>query len=688
MNATQEPAAQILVIGPQANSSLLAALERIGLQADHLDDPARIAERLAQTAPIALLVDVAFAQQPLAGIEAIKRLRDHTTLTAPVFFIAARSDLDTRLKAVAAGGAGYFVKPVATAALLEALQKRLFDESLPGYFRALIVAEHVVESRRLAHLLEQHGIVAQVTAQPQQALEALEQFRPDVLVLDLDLEEINGLHLARVLRQHPGGATVPLLLLTRAANFNHYLPQLRAEADDLLAKPVAAEHFLWLVQRRLQQSKAACQGPSPNYRQAIGELYNRRYFLAQLERTLAAQGEQPQASALLLILLENLAAIQAATGAAEAVTGQAAGRLRQLALDYQGIWFNNDMFALQVNAGHDETVLAVARSIRTALEHAVYRIGDHQIRLSVRIGAANANTPAEFASLVRYADMACHLAGERREERIHLHNPHADRGTEENYRRHLLEEIVDAAKNKRVSLVFQPIVSLRGDANERYEVFTRLRDEAGEDLLPETVFGLIQEQRMGLKLDRWVIAQAIGLLRARRKQVPATVSTTLFVNVTPMTLQENGLQDWLQERLTAAKVTPQRLVFEVSEATARRFPRRLDRFLSVIKPLGCRLALDRFGDEVDSLDLLNYLAADYIKLNSRFARHLAKDNAKQEQLQRILEKLADTPTKVIACGVEDGQTLPVLWSCGVHYAQGAFLQQPYEDMIYNFAAGV
>jgi EAL domain-containing protein (putative c-di-GMP-specific phosphodiesterase class I) len=40
----------------------------------------------------------------------------------------------------------------------------------------------------------------------------------------------------------------------------------------------------------------------------------------------------------------------------------------------------------------------------------------------------------------------------------------------------------------------------------------------------------------------------------------------------------------------------------------------------------------------------------------------------------------------IVGGIEDMQTLPVLWSYGINYVQGFFLQPPHEEMSYDFAS--
>jgi EAL domain-containing protein (putative c-di-GMP-specific phosphodiesterase class I) len=74
---------------------------------------------------------------------------------------------------------------------------------------------------------------------------------------------------------------------------------------------------------------------------------------------------------------------------------------------------------------------------------------------------------------------------------------------------------------------------------------------------------------------------------------------------------------------------------------------------------------------------LKNLGADYVKLDMYFVNGLAKDSQEAGSALRswwkILEALG---AATIVGGVEDVQTMPILWSLGVDLIQGFFLQHP------------
>lgn len=50
----------------------------------------------------------------------------------------------------------------------------------------------------------------------------------------------------------------------------------------------------------------------------------------------------------------------------------------------------------------------------------------------------------------------------------------------------------------------------------------------------------------------------------------------------------------------------------------------------------------------------------------------------------MTRELAVLGVTTIITGVEDASNLPTLWSCGIDFVQGYFLQRPHTDMQYDF----
>lgn len=689
---TAAQVAEIMVIAAGDEAlQLVLKLNDAGFQVRYGDSLAEISKLLAKAAPKALIVDTNFPEGPRAGIEMIAQLRAKVTLMAPVFFLAQHGDLASRLEAVRIGGAAYFTKPLDLSALLEKLNDIVFGRSIRGC-RVLILDEIPADAQRIAQVLEVKGIITQVVTKPMQVLLALHRFQPDLILLSLDLQEIGAKEIAKVIRQHEIYSDLSMILLSTAADANRRLAMLDAGGDDVLLKSMPDDYLSLAVIHHLRRARTRrTRLTALSRKDKVSGLYNRQHFLSQLERALVSVEIGTHSIAVMLILLDNLRSIREATDVATAdeVVEQAAGRLQvALAATYEVSRFGDAVFAVLIKDADIASLLTIARGALRSVEKDLYEIGKHRVQLHACIGIGSTAAESgerDYLTLVQHADLACSLAREAKDERIHIYNLKTDQKDKKDHHQLLLEEIRAAVEQERMGLVFQPIVSLRGDRSERYEVFLRMFDQAGQELLPETVFAAVRQHRLGTALDRWVIAQSIGLLRERQTLGRTTI---LFINISSATLLDNTLSAWLQKRLQQTQVHAKNLVFELAETTARQYPDELRKFLGNLKVLGCGFCLERFGRQADSIDFLKNLPADYVKLGSDLIRGLVDNVLRQQQLRDLVKSLEAQGIIVIASGIEDLSTLPLLWSCGINHLQGFFLQRPDKEMSYDFTGSV
>jgi diguanylate cyclase (GGDEF)-like protein len=680
------PLPEIVVIAPDENSLLVVKLEAAGYRIRHIASLIEAEQRLQERVPGAIIVDVDFPDGPEPAMTLIAQLRAETGLRAPVLFLAERNDMSARLEAVRAGGVAYFSKPFENDEVLDVLRELLLPQTSQGYFRVLIVNDQPAEAWEMAGALEEQGIIPRVVIQPLQVLQDIHRFRPDLLLIDLDIKEMSGQELAQVITQHRDCDTLPIILLCFPADVPSYLTHLDVPGTSLLTKPAPVSYLCWEIKQRLRRARAMrIKLGSLTDNDPISGLFNRRRYLTLLERAIETLGLNTQSLAVMFIVLDNLRSIRDSAGVATAdeVVGQAANRLRQaLGPDQPAARFSDAILTVLVPNLIGEPLLALARRIRDALETGFYRVGEHALLLRTSVGVALATDRGQdHLMLIQRADSACGLAREAKGERIVLQQNGliGKRDQEASSRARVLEQVREIVEHERLWLVFQPIASMRGDTNERYEVLLRLRGNDGQELVPGSVFGVVYNHELGLTLDRWVIEHVLDMLRQRQRK------TTVFIKILPVTLQDRALSGWLRERLEQAGIEPQSLVFEVAESTAERGLRDMFGFLGGIKMLGCGFCLDRFGRGADSLSLLKNLGADYVKLDMYFVNGLARDTKKQAQIKELVKNLETVGAATIVGGVEDVKAMPILWSLGVDLIQGFFLQHPYREMSYDFS---
>lgn len=117
--------------------------------------------------------------------------------------------------------------------------------------RVLVVDDHVDVADTLADLLRQIGCDTRVAYDGASAMIAAQEFRPDVVVLDLRLPDVSGDEVCKALRALPGGAATRIIALT---GMSGSLRRDDACFDDYLTKPVGAAVVLDLLMQQTMRA--------------------------------------------------------------------------------------------------------------------------------------------------------------------------------------------------------------------------------------------------------------------------------------------------------------------------------------------------------------------------------------------------------------------------------------------------
>jgi EAL domain-containing protein (putative c-di-GMP-specific phosphodiesterase class I) len=121
---------------------------------------------------------------------------------------------------------------------------------------------------------------------------------------------------------------------------------------------------------------------------------------------------------------------------------------------------------------------------------------------------------------------------------------------------------------------------------------------------------------------------------------------------------------------------PSNLVFEITETAAMADIHAGEVSARGLERLGCSLALDDFGTGFGSFTYLKRLPLKYLKIDVEFVRNLDSNRANQHLVKATVGLARDFGYQTIAEGVEDHETLMLLKSYGVDFAQGFYLGHP------------
>ncbi len=222
-------------------------------------------------------------------------------------------------------------------------------------------------------------------------------------------------------------------------------------------------------------------------------------------------------------------------------------------------------------------------------------------------------------------------------------------------------------------LHYQPIISLADGMVCHHEALLRLADGLDEELVLPSRF-LPSAERYGLvrEIDRMVLAETICLMGAEL----ADRSTPVAVNLSALSVSGHGTLAHIEGLLGAHGVDPGRLILEVTETAAISDMGRASEFCRGVQRLGCAVALDDFGAGFGSFRYLKRLPFDYLKIDGDFVRALPRSHKDQLVVQALVRVAQGMGKRTIAEYVGGQETIALLRSYGVDYAQGFAIGRP------------
>jgi len=242
--------------------------------------------------------------------------------------------------------------------------------------------------------------------------------------------------------------------------------------------------------------------------------------------------------------------------------------------------------------------------------------------------------------------------------------------------------IKDALENDRMRLVYQPVVSLQGDSRENYAVMVRLLDHNNEEINIGNIFDEADSSGLMGRVDSWVIKRATQELTQQRKEGR---KINFFITLSNASIVDSSTLLMICDKLREAQAKGAWLTFQIRESDLRAHTQEAKALINGLKKIKCQIAVTHFGLAKKPETILKRLPIDFVKLDSSFIESLAVKQEKQDILTEINTNIQDYGIKTIATAVEDANSLAVLWTVGINYIQGYFLQEPSDTIAFNFS---
>jgi diguanylate cyclase (GGDEF)-like protein/PAS domain S-box-containing protein len=416
----------------------------------------------------------------------------------------------------------------------------------------------------------------------------------------------------------------------------------------------------------------------------VTELFNRQHGLAELGQAVSAAATGAHDRALLILEPDNFKRLLDAVGIgnADLLLGDMASLVRKpLTEGDVPIRLSEHTFAIVSSGRNIEALRQLGETIRKSFEEHIFEVGAQSVNANASIGGVLISEKnAIVQTVLTQASQALRAAQGEGGNRVNVFDPAAQDKAKDEENRHWLSLVKDAIENNKFTLFYQPIISLHGAEGEYYEILLRMRGPKG-DISPNFFMPVAEQHNLLPAIDRCVIRESIKALAEREK---SGHRTTFFLKLTPQSLEDQTLVPWIAQQLKAARVRGDAIVFEVPESKVVTNLKPARAFVHGLKQIHCGFALEQFGSGLNSSQLLKHVDANYLKIDRNFMVELPKNKENQDKIREICDMAQRADKLTVAEFVEDATSMSILFSCGVNFVQGNFLQEPEKVMTYEF----
>lgn len=407
-------------------------------------------------------------------------------------------------------------------------------------------------------------------------------------------------------------------------------------------------------------------------------LINRSEFERRMDQLLADAKDNNQTHALCYMDLDQFKVVNDTCGhmAGDEMLKQLSSELQEVVRSGDTLArLGGDEFGILLEKCSLDNASRLTNVIQAKVRDYILAFEGRSFRISASMGLVPITaTTLNSTELLKSADAACYMAKDKGRNRIHVqHGADADvdkRHTEMQW----VNRIQVALDESRFSLYAQLIEPLNKSKKLHYELLIRMIDEQGEVVLPGAFLPAAERYNLISKLDEWVIENSFKAL----SENPGFRCKLSFIsiNISGQSIGNESFLDFIIQQMHAYSIEGKNICFEITETAAISNLLKADSFISKLRQIGFRFALDDFGSGLSSFGYLKNLPVGFLKIDGMFVKDMVKDPIDRAMVKSINDIGHVMGMQTVAEFVENDEIKDMLLEMNVDYAQGYGIHMP------------
>jgi diguanylate cyclase len=540
-------------------------------------------------------------------------------------------------------------------------------------------------------LLDNQDYQLHYAANGQEAIASLHLFKPDVILLDVMMPEIDGIEVCQRIKAIPKWTSVPIIIVTSLTEKNDLARCLAAGADDFISKPVSGIEltarvrsmvrihqqyqqlaaFNIILEETVQERTAQLQ--TIIFQDTLTQLPSRAFLLQKLTEALQA-GES--SFAVVYLDCDHFKLVNGSFG--YAIGDQLLLAISERLQDHLRpgdvlARMGEDEFCFLMHQIDDQVTLAPYIQAMLQSFAKSFTVADCEIFTTVCIGIALGSSMYQQPEApLQDADAAMYKAKLRGKGSYQIFD--RQMSVVMLNRLKLETDLQRALEHQEFMTYYQPIVNLHTEKICGFEALVRWNHPDRGMVSPGEFIPCIEETGLIVPVGMVVLRQACQQLYRWHQQ--GWTELTMSVNLSVRQFACPTLLADIDQVLAETSVHPASLKLEITESAIMDNAQVAIAQTEQLRSRQIQISIDDFGTGYSSLSYLHRFPVDNLKIDRSFINQIQPGSPNHQIVNTIVTLSNQLGLTVVAEGIETQQQLEYLQQLGCELGQGYLFSKP------------
>lgn len=532
----------------------------------------------------------------------------------------------------------------------------------------LVVDDELINRDLLGNILDKEYDVL-FAENGKEALKLIKECAVEIslIFLDIVMPGINGFEVLKELKGNEDTERIPVIVLT--ADVTAELQSIELGAADFIKKPYDIPEVILARARRIIELAEDTNIIQSAERDSMTGLYTKDFFY-EYSRLMERNHRDSNMDAV-VIKIEHFHLINELFGVvyAKKILRHVGETMKGLLREIKGVGCRAEDNIFYMYCPHQDDYNAIAEIIINGLPE-LFDMPNAFLGMGVCTTEYNSISVEKRFERAKKACDSSHLIYATRVTFYDEELYENDRFSEQ-----LIHDMREALENHDFKVYYQPKYDISGDTPvlSSAEGLVRWQHPKYGMISPGDFVPILESNGLIQLLDHYTWKEVGKQIREWKDKY--NVSVPVSINVSRMDIYDPRIKEKLCDILESNGLTTDDIFLEVTESVYAEDASKMIRLIEELRDLGFKIEMDDFGSGYSSLNMLNEVEIDTLKLDMQFVKNMLTNKKSLRLVQLIIDIAKVLKVPVIAEGVENKEQCRILKEMGCNIVQGYYFSR-------------